>query len=388
MQSKVPKDILEGSIKQKLAFFDGQYIPHHHFEEAVKELVPAILHAGPESLIYVIGPGGLGKSALKREVIKQLYNEFKHELERDKGRVLLVDYEIDMPNVSLTWPACLRGLLYACDEPLVECKLPATRIPGAELPPPSRAAADRYLRSYKNYVKHRRPIVVFFDDGHNLVKISSRDLEWVLDPVIGICRATPLVLIGAPLLMRLRNLSFQNAHRSTEMFLHSYNCSDPHDRKHFATALLRMEPLIPTADPPDLVGNVQLLMTGALGLIGFTRKWLRSALDVALRQGAPTIALEHLELTFPDEGKRREAAREIASYENDLLKGNKLAFDEAMNELYKVEEKLIEKTKSDAEARQRDKSTAVGARRKNTPVAKRKPCRDAVGIPEEFQEAG
>jgi len=386
MQSEVPKEILEGSIDEKLQFFDDQYIPHHHIEEAVKHLVPLILHAGKESLIDVIGPGGFGKSALKREVIKQLNAKFKGELERDKGRILFVDFEIEMANVTLTWPEFLRGLLHACGEILVEYKLPVTRLPEAVLLPPSRASGDRYLRSYKNFVRHRRPIAVFIDDGHNLLKIPTQHQEWVLDPLIGMCRSTTHVLIGAPLLMRLRNLSFQNAHRSTELYLHSYNCSDLNDRTHFATALLRMEPLIPIADPPDLVSNVEFLMTGSLGLIGFAWKWLRSALELALREGAATMALEHLERTFPDEGKRREAAREIASYENDLLKGNKVALEHAMNGLHDVEKELIEKT-SGAEAK-RGKAPTARARRRTTPVAKRRPCRDAVGIPEEFQKAG
>lgn len=388
MDSKVPKEILEGSIEQKLAFFDDQYIPHHHLEVALEDLVEKIINAGPETLIYVIGPGGLGKSALKREIKRELNAKFKEELEIDKERILLVDYEIEMPDVTLTWPECLRGLLYACGEPLVERKLAATRIPGAELVRASQLSADRYLRSYKNFRKHRRPLVVIFDDAHNLAKNRSKHLEWVLDPLIGMCRPTPHVLIGAPLLMRLRNLSFQIGHRSADVFLHSYNCLDLEDQTHYATALLRMEPLIPTAKPPDLVGNVEYLMTGALGLVGFTRRWLRSALELALRRGSNTIELEHLQLTFPEEGKRREAAKEIYQLESQLLNGKKEAFDEAMKQFNEVEEKLAAKAKSDAAKRSRGKASAVQARRKSAAVGKRNPCRDSTEMPEEFQRAG
>jgi hypothetical protein len=387
MESKVPKEILEGSIEQKLSFFDDQYIPHHHLEVALEDLAQKIINAGPETLIYVIGPGGLGKSALKREIIKQLYATFREELEKDTGRTLLVDYEIEMANDTLSWPELLRGLLYACGEPLVERKL-ATRIPGAELMRASQLSADRYVRSYKNFRKYRRPLVVIFDDAHNLAKNRSKNQEWVLDPLIGMCRPTPHVLIGAPLLMRLRNLSFQIGHRSSDVFLHSYNCLDEDDQTHYATALLRMEPLIPTAKPPDLVGNVEYLMTGALGLVGFTRRWLRSALELALRRGSSTIELEHLQLTFPEDGKRREAAKEIYQFENELLNGKKEAFDEAMKQFNEVEEKLAAKTKSDAAKRSRGKASAIQARRKSAAVGKRNPCRDSTEMPEEFQRAG
>lgn len=388
MESKVRKEILEGSIEQKLAFFDDQYIPHHHIEVALEDLVQTIINAGPETLILVIGPAGLGKSALKREIIRQLYARFEKELEIDKGRVLLVDYEIEMATDTIAWPECLRGLLYACGEPLVERKLAATRIPGAEPVRASQLSADRYLRSYKNFRKHRRPLVVIFDDAHNLVKTRSKNLEWVLDPLIGMCRPTPHVLIGAPLLMELRNLSFQLGHRCAEVFLHSYNCADPKDQTHFATALLRMEPLIPTAKPPDLVGNVEYLMTGALGLVGFTRRWLRSALELALRRGSETIEREDLQRTFPEEGKRREAAKEIYQLENQLLSGKKEVFDLAMKNLHEVEEKLAAKAKSDAAKGKRGKASTVQARRKSTPVGKRNPCRDSTEMPEEFQRAG
>jgi len=387
MRRKIPDEILAGDIDAKMRYFDLQFVHHHNLDEAVDKLLGKILQAGPDTLIYLIAPGATGKSTAKKATKKALLGKFKDELARDKGRLLFVDYTMRSPNILTTWPEAFRGALYAAGEPLVECKIPLSRFPAELVSPKQRKASDCFHRSYLNLLDNRHPLVAFWDNANFLMKTKSRDTQWLLDPLIGMCESTPHVLIGTPLLLTLRNVTLQVGWRSEDIFLHTYHCSDLTDQKHFALALIGFEEILPVPERPDLVSYIKYLMKGSVGSVGLLRRWLRPALKVALDEKSKTITLKHLERTAHSFGKLKDAANEIATFENTVLNGEKAACEAAMSNLEDVEKQIMAQQAKEAGAEGENEKIQPRGTRRKTAVGERAPCRDPIGIPKEFQKS-
>lgn len=59
-----PRDLLEKSDAAKKQYFHGYTIAHPRMSGIRKSLLDAIEDAGPDTLIFVFGPAGVGKSTL------------------------------------------------------------------------------------------------------------------------------------------------------------------------------------------------------------------------------------------------------------------------------------------------------------------------------------
>jgi len=344
-EESVPRNVVEGSLERKLRFFDSQFVRHPSADLALKQLLDSIHHAEPETLVYLIGPGCVGKSALKRAAKKVFFEESKEEIENNEGHFLQVDYEIGVSDIVTDWREVHHGALDAFREQLIGRKIPATRSLAAYLssnPRHLRMACDSAYRSYLGLLQCWRPVVVFWDSANSLIKIPMQRGPWLLDPLIGMCMLAPHVLIGTPVLMKLRNLSFQVGHRSEYIYFRSYSLSDPIDQGRFAISLRGFEQVLPVQEPPDLVSNIEYLMAGTVGCVGSLKKWLRAALRRALIENSATVRITHLEATQPNNGLLREAAMEITEFERALLQHERGELQCAMTGLYAVERERME----------------------------------------------
>ncbi len=269
-------------------------VAHPRLVEAKEALVNAIRGAEPNSLIFVFGPTGVGKTTLRLKTEQLITAEMMSELREDCTRIPVVSVEAVAPESgSFNWRDHYKRLLHQLDEPLIDHKLdrPTEGSPGACIPrfmPPSKAVGTEYRYAVEQAVRYRRPVAIMIDEAQHLGKIpSGRRLLDQLDVVKSIANQTKTVhvLLGTYDLLAFRNLNGQLSRRSIDVHLARYHAEDSDDRQTFINVVRSFEKELPFEDPPDLVRDWEFLYERSLGCIGVLKEWLVRAATVASRKG-------------------------------------------------------------------------------------------------------
>src|ERR1039458_595326 len=102
----------------RLAHFQRYTVAHPRLIEAKERLVAAIQNAEPNSLVFVFGPTGVGKTTLRLKTEQILTAELRQELERDPGRFAVVSVEAVAPESgSFSWRGHFTRLPQAKERP-------------------------------------------------------------------------------------------------------------------------------------------------------------------------------------------------------------------------------------------------------------------------------
>jgi hypothetical protein len=269
-------------------------VAHPRLVEAKEALVNAIRGAEPNSLIFVFGPTGVGKTTLRLKTEQLITAEMLSELQQDRTRIPVVSVEAVAPESgSFNWRDHYKRLLHQLDEPLIDYKL--DRQPGGSLGapiprfmPPSKAVGTEYRYAVEQAVRHRRPLAVMIDEAQHLGKIpSGRRLLDQLDVVKSMANQTKTVhvLFGTYDLLAFRNLNGQLSRRSIDVHLSRYRADDSEDRQTFINVVRSFEKELPFQDRPDLVSEWEFLYERSLGCVGVLKEWLVRVATVAARKG-------------------------------------------------------------------------------------------------------
>src|SRR5258708_243950 len=157
----------------------------------------AIHGAEPNSLIFVFGPTGVGKTTLRLKIEQLIAEELLSELAKDLTRIPVVSVEAVAPESgSFNWRDHYKRLLHQLDEPLIDHKLnrraeESIAAPAIRFMPTSRAVGTEYRYAVEQAVRYRRPVAVMIDEAQHLGKIpSGRRLLDQLDVVKSIANQT------------------------------------------------------------------------------------------------------------------------------------------------------------------------------------------------------
>ena len=115
---------LTGSSEAKLQQFRKVTIAHPHLLAARERLITAISDSPRNSVVFVLGPTGVGKTTLRTKVENDLTAGLVPELMQDKGRLPVVSVEAVAPDTgNFSWRDHFKRLLDAMREPLIDYKL-------------------------------------------------------------------------------------------------------------------------------------------------------------------------------------------------------------------------------------------------------------------------
>ncbi len=274
--------------------FRAYTVAHPRLAEAKEILMNAIHGAEPNSLIFVFGPTGVGKTTLRLKIEQLIAEELLSELAKDLTRIPVVSVEAVAPESgSFNWRDHFKRLLYQLDEPLVDRKLNRPleeNVAGAarHFMPTPRAVGTEYRYAVEQAIRYRRPVAVMIDEAQHIGKISSgRRLLDQLDVIKSFANQTKTVhvLLGTYDLLAFRNLNGQLSRRSVDVHLARYRAEDSEDRQTFINVVQSFEKELPFAEPSDLVSNWEFLYERSLGCIGILKEWLVRAVTVAYRKG-------------------------------------------------------------------------------------------------------
>ncbi len=293
------RNLLEGPKSARLAHFRSYTVAHPLLVQAKEKLTAAIFDSEPNSLIFVVGPTGVGKTTLRIRTEQILADELRLELEDNRERIAVVSVEAMAPESgNFSWRDLFKRLLQALDEPLIEYK----RDLRAELAPlrSSRRSSPtmaQYRYGLERALQFRRPTAVMIDEAQHLAKIASgRRLLDQLDVIKSVANQTGTVhVLFGTYDLAFRNLSGQLSRRSIDIHFPRYHAESAQERQAFISVVRSFARQLPLPVLPDLVGEWEFLYERSLGCIGVLKQWLTRSLSTALRRGESTLTHQDLE---------------------------------------------------------------------------------------------
>jgi len=170
-----PRSLLGEPWSARLTYFQRYTVAHPKLLEAKERLVVTIQNSEPNSLVFVFGPTGVGKTTLRLKTEQILTAELCQELEQDRGRPAVVSVEAVAPESgSFSWRDHFKRLLQEIDEPLMEHKR-ELQTGSVSLRSPARPqpTTGDYRYGVEQAFRFRRPAAVMIDEAQHLAKITS-----------------------------------------------------------------------------------------------------------------------------------------------------------------------------------------------------------------------
>lgn len=371
-----PRSLLTEPWSVRLAHFQRYTVAHPRLIEAKERLVAAIQNSEPNSLIFVFGPTGVGKTTLRLKAEQILTAELREYLEQDRGRLAVVSVEAVAPESgSFSWRDHFKRLLLQMGEPLIEYKQDLQSGFVTRTPTRPKPTTGEYRYGLEQALRFRRPAAVMIDEAQHLAKIASgRRLLDQLDVIKSIANQsqTVHVLYGTYDLLAFRNLNGQLSRRSVDVHFPRYRAESAADRKAFISVLSSFAQQLPIADPPDLALEWEFLYERSVGCVGVLKQWLIRALSVALRAGEDTLSRSHLESQAPSVSQADKIISEASEGEMRLMDTN-----EAVLRL-REQLGLIPQNQSQQPTKLKQPAETPAGRTRRRP-GQRRPTRDVIG---------
>ena len=381
-----PRSLLDGPRSARLAHFRSYTVAHPLLVEAKEKLTAAIWDSEPNSIIFVVGPTGVGKTTLRIRTEQILTDELRADLEQDRERIAVVSVEAMAPESgNFSWRDLFKRLLQRLDEPLIEYKrdlrTELAPLPSSTRPSPT---AAQYRYGVEQALQFRRPVAVMIDEAQHLAKIASgRRLLDQLDVIKSLASQTRTVhvLFGTYDLLAFRNLNGQLSRRSIDIHFSRYQAEIAEQRQAFVNVVRSFARQLPLPALPDLASDWQFLYERSLGCVGVLKQWLAWSLSAALRSGESTLTHQNLESHALSVSQVEKILSEVSEGEFQLKDG-----DDARSRL---REKLglpsREKSGKPRDSARREDSLKPHAHRR---PGERRPVRDVIGPLETLHAAG
>jgi len=325
--ARFPQEVLEQPIVLRHKYFENKMVAHRCLTQAHTQLLQALRYPAGASLIFVVGPTGVGKTTLRSRIERQLIADAQADPTTTPGHIPVIGMEIPSPETgNFSWKDYYTRALLAVDEPMLSDKI-AYGVRGMHRDSQERLVIERNItaldlrRVFEKCLLHRHPRAFLVDEAQHFKKMSSgRRLLDQMDHLKSLANLTSTVHVffGTYDLIGLMNLSAQLARRSVKIHLPRYCADKPEDREEFKKVLRTFQRHLPLAEEPDLEGRCDYFYERSLGLIGLLKDWLTKALAAALEANEPTLTEPRCERHAHDRGTLEYVMEEIKKGEQAL----------------------------------------------------------------------
>ena len=375
-----PKELLDRSIQERIDYFTGHTMAHPHLNKAYQNILDAVYKAPGTSLIFVVGPTGVGKSTLLYRMEQKIIERNLADLEIDRGKIPIFGVESKSPELSqFEWKDFYIRLLEVINEPLIDKK-----IVYHDKSVNKNDSKSPWRRAVESALKNRRPDAFYIDEAHHLAQLSSgqklKDQPEVLKSLANLGKVK-IIPAGTYDLLQLTDLGDQLCRRAKVVHFPRYKASVEDEREKFKSIVKALEIQLPLQQQSDLTGSWEFLYERSLGCVGMLKDWLSETLyDVLTRKKpAATISLKDLE-------KKARPVNQCRVMLSVILAGEKLLLEsvEELNELRRDLGLLDLDNESAQESTTKEsnltsKATSPNSSKQKQPIGQPKAVRYPVG---------
>lgn len=291
-----PPELLNQSVEDRKQYFKNKVIAHRSIVSAHATLMSTLNHPIDGQIVIVIGAPGVGKTTVRKAMVRDLTADFLAQSERHPSHIPVAGIELEaFQGGVFKWKKTRQTLLKALHEPLVDKKVlyrSYMRDRGGKLEIEPRVSADDLGEILVEVLANRQPHALWFDEGQHLIKVSgARGLLDQLDVIKSLAnrsKVTP-VLFGTYEMNVLLGLSPQLDRRIRRIHIPRYKANQRDDILEFQRVLLGFQKHLPFPQEPQLIQEWPYFFEGSLGCIGILKDWLYQAAGAALDQGEKTL---------------------------------------------------------------------------------------------------
>jgi len=320
-----PRELLAHTAGERAAYFRDKIVSHTILKAVLGEVKTALRYpAGDASLLWVVGPSGVGKTTLSKKIFFSLFEEHKSLLKADPGAIVAALVEVMLTAAGkFDWADLYIRLLAALNEPLIENKIdPIIQQDmfsrDMQMVHQKRVELRKLRHAVESCLSYRKVRAVLFDEAHHLKKVavSGRSLLDQMDTLKSLANATnvPMVLFGTYELLGLMELSDQLCRRSTCFHFRRYRFDSEADVSSFGGVLRTFLVNLPLKKEPALTNDLEYFYTHSLGCVGLLKTWLYKALVAALEDGERQSFGKYLH-------RQRLAGSELTTILHRILEG-------------------------------------------------------------------
>src|SRR5436309_3504358 len=85
-----PRELLLQPVEARCTYFENKVIAHPLLKTAYERLLSTIHQPAGESIIWVYGPTGVGKTTLIKRIVRKLIEDAEKDMKRDPGHIPVV----------------------------------------------------------------------------------------------------------------------------------------------------------------------------------------------------------------------------------------------------------------------------------------------------------
>ena len=380
-----PRELLEQSKEERLAYFKAYTVAHPHLSRADDAVWNAIREPAGKLLIFVFGPTGVGKTTLLEHIEKRLMEQALSRMQENQSHLPVTRLNAMAPSSRLfKWADFYTRALRSVSEPLIDYKInyhALTPVYNEKLQrhvnPHPRGDAAALQRAWEQAIKYRQMVAILIDEAQHFGKMTKGStLSEQLDLIksLAVETQTVHVLAGTYDLPIFRNLNAQLSRRSIDVHFPRYDATKKDDRRAFQKVLLSFQRHLPLEEQPDLIHQWKYCYVRSVGCVGILKDWLTKALDEALESDEKTLPLTLLE-------RRAISADRCDQMISDIEEGEKrMTADPGADErlLLRLGLSGRRRTKNGQKQGGGTEKQQTTPRSRGTRVGQRKPERDPV----------
>jgi ABC-type nitrate/sulfonate/bicarbonate transport system ATPase subunit len=323
-QTKTPLVTTEGLVQ-----FQKFKVNHPLLEKCFHELTEAIRDSPRGTLIFLLGPSGVGKTTVLEKLMKDVTATLQAELQSDYERIPIVRILLQAPTAgAFDWKDYFTRSLMSLEEPLAHRKIDvekplSSKESVAYLAIYDRTPTARLRLAVERAIAHRRPAAILLDEAQHLGIIGSgRKLLDQLNVIKSIADTTQVthVLCGTYELLPFLHLNAQLSRRSLIIQFDRYHLENQEHELAFKSVLNTFQQQLPFTNKIDLVSESEFFYERTLGCVGMAKRWLEDSLKLASRDKTPQLSREHLEAKAP-------SAKKCSLQLNEMLLAEKALAD-------------------------------------------------------------
>lgn len=291
-----PLELLDQPVADRKQYFKGKIVAHRSISDALTRLMSTLNQPIDGQIIIVIGAPGVGKTTVRKAMVRDVTAAFLGQQDRDPGHIPIAGIELEaFQDGVFKWKKTRQEVLKALHEPLVDKKVkyhPQMSDHAGRLEINTRLSSDDLGEILVDVLARRKPRALWLDEGQHLLKVSgARGLLDQLDVIKSLANRSTVtpVLFGTYEMTALLGLSPQLDRRTRRIHVPRYKAGNQPDILEFQKVLLGFQKYLPFPVEPDLLEHWSYFFEGSLGCVGILKDWLYQAAGEALDQGAETL---------------------------------------------------------------------------------------------------